>query len=189
MIFLTFFGEVKTEPSHKPGAFMTIPLIILAGLSLLGGFIELPENFGNFHIFSNLINQVLPITILKNESVSELIFQALSAIISLTGIYLAYLFFFKKNAIGSLINHSRLSNFFYKGWGFDRIYDVVFVQPIIWLADIDKADFIDFFSKGIAAAASYSNKLLSNTQNGKVRWYAMSLAIGIVLIIIIMLNL
>jgi NADH-quinone oxidoreductase subunit L len=189
MIFLTFFGEVKTHPTHKPGPLMTIPIVILAVLSLIGGFIELPENFGKFHVFSNLLNQVLPVTILKNESASELLFQVFSAIISITGVYVAYRLFFKKNALGSLINHSRISDFFYRGWGFDRFYDVVFVQPVIWLANIDKSDFIDLFSKGIASSASYFNKLLSYTQNGKVRWYAMTFAIGIVLIIIIMLNL
>ena len=57
MIFITFFGEVKTEPVHKPGLLMTIPLIILAVLSLVGGFIEMPENMGPVHLFSKLFDR------------------------------------------------------------------------------------------------------------------------------------
>jgi NADH-quinone oxidoreductase subunit L len=62
-------------------------------------------------------------------------------------------------------------------------------MPVVWLSEIDKNDFIDLWSKGVAAFASYINSLLSFTQNGKLRWYAMALAIGIVLIITIMLKL
>jgi NADH-quinone oxidoreductase subunit L len=189
MIFITFFGEVKTEPSHKPGNFMIIPMIVLAILSLVGGFVELPENFGAVHLFSKFVNIVLPVTVLKHGSSFELQFQFLSAIVSLTGIFIAYLLFFRRNKLAESFSHSRLSNFFYKGWAFDWIYDRLFVMPVVWLSEIDKNDFIDLWSKGVAAFASYINSLLSFTQNGKLRWYAMALAIGIVLIITIMLKL
>ncbi|MDX5423024.1 MAG: NADH-quinone oxidoreductase subunit L, partial [Hymenobacteraceae bacterium] len=46
MVFMTFFGESKTHVAHPPGKIITVPLIILAILSLFGGFIELPHNFG-----------------------------------------------------------------------------------------------------------------------------------------------
>jgi NADH-quinone oxidoreductase subunit L len=111
MIFITFFGEVKTEPSHKPGNFMIIPMIVLAILSLVGGFVELPENFGAVHLFSKFVNIVLPVTVLKHGSSFELQFQFLSAIVSLTGIFIAYLLFFRRNKLAESFSHSRLSNF------------------------------------------------------------------------------
>ena len=42
MIFITFYGETKTQPSFLPGKIMTVPLIILGVLSVVGGFVELP---------------------------------------------------------------------------------------------------------------------------------------------------
>jgi NADH-quinone oxidoreductase subunit L len=189
MIFVTFFGEAKTEPTHKPGLMMTVPLIVLATLSLAGGFIELPENLGPVHLFSNLMKSILPGTNLISTNIPEYLFQVLSAGISIGGIYLAYLIFFKKSLFQNSFKDTRLSNFFYTGWGFDRLYNIIIVRPIVWLSEIDKKDFIDRFYSMIAAGTVYFNLLLSKTQNGNLRWYLMVLTVGIVLMLIIMLSL
>jgi NADH-quinone oxidoreductase subunit L len=187
MIFITFYGEAKTEPVFKPGKLMTVPLIILAVLSLVGGFVELPGSIGNIHLFSNLVDNTLPVVIAKSSDNQELLFQALSAIIALTGIYLAYLFYFKKPAMAQSFGHSKLNKFFEKGWGFDKLYDTLFVKPIVWLSVIDKDDFFDWWNIGISRLALLLNRLLGITQNGKLRWYLMSFAIGIALILTYML--
>jgi NADH-quinone oxidoreductase subunit L len=188
MIFITFFGEAKLEPSRKPGLLMVIPLVILAALSIIGGFIELPENMGNFQPFSKFLAGVLPAVTVVHQANSELLFQVLSAIISLTGIYLAYLFYLRKSSLGESLSNSRINGFFYKGWGFDWLYDRLFVRPVVWLSEIDKNDFIDLFYTGIARTTGFFNILLSRTQSGKLRWYVMALSIGIVLILTIMLS-
>jgi NADH-quinone oxidoreductase subunit L len=183
MIFITFFGEAKTQPAFLPGKLMTVPLIILAVLSLVGGFVELPGSIGNIHLFSNLVDNTLPVVVVKNNENQEFLFQSLSAIIALTGIYLAYLVYFKKPALAESFNHSRLNKFFEKGWGFDRLYDTLFVKPVVWLSVIDKDDFFDWLNIGISRLALLMNRELSITQNGKLRWYLMSFAIGIALIL------
>lgn len=183
MIFITFFGEAKTQPGFKPGKLMTVPLIVLAVLSLVGGFVELPASIGNIHLFSNLVDNTLPVTVVKSNEFLELIFQSLSAIIALTGIYLAYLIYFKKPSLAKSFDHSRLNKFFEKGWGFDKLYDTLFVKPIVWLSVIDKDDFFDWLNIGISRLVLLINRLLSITQNGKLRWYLMSFAIGIALIL------
>jgi NADH-quinone oxidoreductase subunit L len=189
MVFITFFGDAKTEPSHQAGKLITVPLIILAVFSLLAGFIELPGSMGSFHPFSNLVDTLLPGVILTHENVPEIVFQLLATVISLSGIYLAYLFYLKKPALTTSFDHSRLSHFFYKGWGFDRVYDILFVKPVVWLSDIDKNDFIDLFSKSLAMVTVSFNQMLSLLQNGKVRWAIMAFAIGIAFILTIMMNL
>jgi len=187
MIFITFFGEAKTEPGFNPGKLMTIPLLILAVFSIIGGFVELPASLGNIHLFSNLVDNTLPVVVVKNNENQEFLFQSLSAIIALTGIYLAYLVYFKKPALAESFNHSRLNKFFEKGWGFDRLYDTLFVKPVVWLSVIDKDDFFDWLNIGISRLALLMNRELSITQNGKLRWYLMSFAIGIALILTYML--
>jgi NADH-quinone oxidoreductase subunit L len=186
MIFITFFGEMKIQPSRKPGLLMVIPLVVLAFLSLVGGFIELPENMGHLNIFSKLINSVLPPVELNQKVNSELLFQALAAIVSLTGIYLAFRLYLKKTSLSHSFDHSRTGDFFYKGWGFDWIYERLFVRPVVWLSEIDKNDFIDAFYTWIAQATGYLHHLFSRTQSGKIRWYVMALAIGIALILTFM---
>jgi NADH-quinone oxidoreductase subunit L len=183
MIFITFFGEAKTQPAFIPGKIMTIPLIIFAILSVMGGFVELPESIGNIHLFSNLIDNTLPPVVIKETRHSEILFQSLSAIIVLIGIYLAYLVYFKKPSLSESFNHSRLNEFFEAGWGFDKIYDMLFVRPVVWLSVIDKDDIIDWLNIGISRLALLTNRMLGITQNGKLRWYLMSLTIGIALIL------
>jgi len=189
LIFLTFFGEVKTEPSRYLGKMIGVPLIVLAVLSLVVGFIELPEIMGNVHLFSDLLEPILPQTLALHEHGTELLFQLLASIISLSGIYIAYLLYLKKPAMANSFNKSRLNDFFYRGWKFDRLYDILFVKPIVWLSEIDKNDFVDYISRGIGWTTLSLNNVLSLTQNGKLRWYVMGLAFGIVFIFTIMIYL
>src|SRR5664280_1450672 len=101
MIFITFYGEAKTQPSFLPGKLMTIPLVILAILSLFGGFIELPASIGNIHLFSNLVDNTLPAVVTKAGEHNEFLFQSLSAIVALSGIYIAYIIYFKKPSLSA----------------------------------------------------------------------------------------
>lgn len=188
MIFIAFFGEARTEPSFVPGKLMTIPLIILAVLSLIGGFVELPASIGNIHLFSNLVDNTLPVVVTKGEDYSELLFQVLSAIVALSGIYIAYLVYYKKPSLSEPFSHSRLNRFFEKGWGFDKLYDTLIVRPIVWLSVVDKNDFFDLWNKGLSDLALLFNRLLSVTQNGKLRWYLLSFVIGIAIILTYMLS-
>jgi len=188
LVFLVFFGEIKTQPTHQLGKLMKLPLIVLAAFSLVAGFIEVPNSIGSIHLFSGLINTVLPPVILAHENIPEIVLQVLASVISLIGIYLAYLFYLKKPALGASFSKSRISEFFYSGWGFDRIYDVLFVKPIVWLAEINKNDFIDRIISAIASTTIFFNRMLVITQNGKLRWYIMGFAIGIVFILSILMK-
>ena len=188
MIFITFYGEAKTQPVFSPGKLMTVPLIILAVLSLVGGFVEMPSSIGNIHLFSNIVGNTLPAVVTKTDEGQEIVFQVLSAIIALSGIYIAYLIYLKKPALSEPFGHSRINKFFEKGWGFDKLYDTLFVRPVLWLSVIDKNDFFDQWNIGLSRLALFLNKLLSYTQNGKVRWYLLSFAIGIVIILTYMLS-
>ncbi len=189
MVFITFFGEMKTEPHKKAGSLMTVPLVVLAVLSLIGGFIELPENLGPVHLFSRLFDHVLPAISLAGEGGTEGIFQLLSAVISIGGIYSAYLLFCKPSVFGLRFNKSRTASFFHSGFGFDRIYDFLFVRPVVWLSEIDKNDFIDVIYSFIARSNSWLNVILSKMQNGRLRWYVLSITVGVVIILTIMISL
>ena len=188
MIFITFYGEAKTQPVFSPGKLMTVPLIVLAVLSLVGGFVEMPSSIGNIHLFSNIVGNTLPAVVIKTGEGQEIVFQVLSAIIALSGIYIAYIIYLKNPALSEPFDHSRINKFFEKGWGFDKLYDTLFVKPVLWLSVIDKNDFFDLWNIGLSRLALFFNRLLSYTQNGKVRWYLLSFVIGIVIILTYMLS-
>ncbi|PSR52585.1 NADH-quinone oxidoreductase subunit L [Adhaeribacter arboris] len=188
MVFITFYGEPKTQLSHPPGKVITIPLVILAVLSLVGGFIELPHNFGHVTIFSDFLTSTLPaITINENLGNLEWLFQVLAVMVSSSGVYLAYLFFLKRPALQNILDQSGLVRsilqFWYSGWGFDKLYDLVLVRPFVYLATINKNDVIDKIYTAIAALARTFNRGLTQTQSGILRWYMMGIVVGALLII------
>ena len=62
MVFLTFFGEVRTPFHLKPGPRLMAPLVILAFLSIVGGFLDLPRTLGDQPWFSDFMHTSLPET-------------------------------------------------------------------------------------------------------------------------------
>jgi NADH-quinone oxidoreductase subunit L len=72
-------------------------------------------------------------------------------------------------------------------WGFDWIYERAFVRPFIWVANINKSDFIDAFYTGVARLTELFYRWFSSTETGRVRWYTAGMAAGSVLFIALVL--
>ncbi len=188
MVFLTFFGEQKTKVSHQPGMAIKIPLVILGILSLVAGFIELPHNFGDFAIFGHYMENVVPhVNLQDSPMLSEGLLQALAGLLALGGAFLAW----KKYGQGapqseaSNVEMQGISGFFARGWDFDKLYNTLFVNPMVWLAKIDENDFVDSIYKGIGKLNLAFNSALSTTQNGKLRYYLLGLGLGAFIILTI----
>jgi NADH-quinone oxidoreductase subunit L len=100
---------------------------------------------------------------------------------------LAYLFYLKRPVLQNVLEHSGLAmalhRFWLSGWGFDKLYDVVLVRPFVYLATINKNDFIDKIYTAIAALARGFNYGLAQTQSGILRWYMIGVVAGALLII------
>jgi len=185
MVFITFYGDAKTAVHHSPGKRMEIPLIILAVLSLIGGFLDLPHNLGHITVFSDFIQQVLPaVRIHEVESSVETFFQVISSLVAIGGIFIAYLLYLKNPGYIQKLSQvpiiALLKKYWFSGWGFDWLYNHLFVFPFLWLARINKRDFIDSGYTGIAWINRKANEWLVQTQTGNVRWYAMGIAFGAV---------
>ncbi|MGC4021237.1 MAG: NADH-quinone oxidoreductase subunit L [Cyclobacteriaceae bacterium] len=188
MLFLTFYGNEKTHVHHVPGKGMTIPLVILAGLSTLGGFIELPHSFGHFTAFSNFLSPVLPSVSVQEDFESiEWIVQLTAAGVAISGVYVAYFFFIVKPELADELKSAAadLHSFWFNGWGFDKLYDKLFVRPFVFLSNINKKDIIDKIYDGLVAVAELFNRLLSFTQSGILRWYIMGIVVGGILLLTI----
>lgn len=191
MIFLTFYGQEKTHVHAQPGALISIPLVILAFLSIFGGFIDLPHNIAHFNLFSGFLNQTLPAPEAEGGAAMETLLQVISGIAAFSGLFVAYLFYIKNTALAENAdrNWSGLKRFFLYGWGFDWLYDKVFIQPAVYLSKINKNDFIDRVYTGIANLNIRLNKSFALTQSGNVRKYVMGFALGTVLILLILIAL
>ncbi len=188
MLFITFYGTEKTHVGHAPGKLISIPLIVLAVLSLVGGFIELPPTLGHFTLLSDLLSPVLPsISLKENVESMEWLMQAIAAVVALSGVYVAYLFYVKKPEWSDKIKASgkTLHQFWFSGWGFDALYNFLFVRPFVFLSNVNKNDVVDKIYEGLVSVANGFNRLFVFTQNGILRWYLMGIVIGGIMIVTI----
>jgi len=195
MVFITFCGEpqplvTQSSPLPRTGTSLAGPLVILAAASVVGGFVELPATLGHRPLFSDFLGSVLPsVRAARGSAATELVLQVVSAAVCLAGIGLAYAMFLRQRAYAESLARSAwarpLHRFLFGGWGFDWLYDRLFVRPIVWFARIDKNDFIDSLYQGVAWLSERCHRLLSRTQNGRLRWYAMGISAGAVIVIAI----
>jgi NADH-quinone oxidoreductase subunit L len=188
MVFITFFGDSKTEISHRPGMLLQLPLLVLAVLSIIGGFVDLPETFGNFRPLGNFLDHVLPASAMRPGAAGqEWPVEIISIVASLAGIYLAYILFLRHRESTARLTGTKpatiANRFFQSGWGFDWLYDRLFVRPYIWVSRINAGDFFDSIFTGIAWVAKACNVGLSWTESGQLRLYAAVIAIGAVIAI------
>ena len=182
LLFFVFFGEVKTEPHGKPGPMMTVPLILLAGLSLTAGFLELPRTLGNWPLFSGFLATATPLPHAGATAslTAEALHQSLLGLLSLAGIGIAYWLYRaapERLAIFAAAGPvASLRRFWFEGWEFDRVYDRFIVRPFIEMARTNRTDAVDAVYTLLERVVSRAHAALSDTQTGSVRWYATVLA-------------
>ena len=177
MVFLTFYGEQKQEVHGQPGLSIKIPLGVLAVLSIIGGIANLPENFGNMQWLSHFLHHNLPETHYSHTT-SETLMQAISGIIVLLGILTAYQLYLKPSSFAERFRQTSIYQYWFSGWGFDYLYRALFVNPAVWIARINKSDILDYINIGIARFHTRWHGIFIKTQTGKLRWYAMGIAMG-----------
>ena len=78
-----------------------------------------------------------------------------------------------------------LHRFWYSGWGFDALYDNLFVRPYVFLANLNKRDIIDSFYTGLARTAEGFHVMFSQTQSGVLRNYVAGIVFGAIMILTI----
>ena len=183
MVFLTFFGEVRTPFHLKIGPRFWIPLVVLAFLSIVAGFLDLPPTMGDRPWFSEFMHSSLPSA--EEPSTSAVLYLQLAAsVASIAGIALAYYLFIRQpelvrrmvlNPIGAALHR-----FWFMGWGFDWLYDNLIVNTYARVARANRDDVFDLPVRAIAVMTQTGNVVLSGTQTGRLRWYATSVAFGAV---------
>lgn len=172
LVFLVFFGELKTEPTHQPGWRMAIPLMVLCVLSIVGGYIALP------------LANVLPLP--TDEPVHGTI-ALVSAAIPIVGVCAAYLLFLGRQVSFEGISQSPagqwIAGFWYAGWGMDSLYRKLIVAPYTALAQWWRNEPIDHLVALIAGTAVFFNGLFATAQNGRLGRYITVMVLGLLLML------
>ena len=177
LFFIVFFGESRGHgPEQEYGGWnMNGPLYLLMAGALFAGFLHLPLdnvfNSGNAH---------------EEYHASTLVHGFMIAV-PLLGIVVSYLFYMSKTfSVEKLMAGAvarNLHRFWFSGWGMDWLYERLLVMPFLWLARVNSKDLVDRFYGLLVELSRAANHLIVRTQTGYLRWYALSVAGGLVVIV------
>ncbi|HET8729561.1 MAG TPA: NADH-quinone oxidoreductase subunit L [Moraxellaceae bacterium] len=177
LIVIAFHGEAKSDAHAPHGISHHLPLAVLLVLSTgIGALIHPP------------VAGVLPetVAVVKGEAAQHSI-ELLSGTVALAGIAIAiFLFAGQRRLIGAVAQSvpGRLVGGLWKNaWGFDWLYDLVFVKPFMLLVRVNARDGADVAIGVLPWLTRKGHRVLSRMQSGKLRWYAATMAIGLVLVV------
>ena len=181
LVFVVFFGESRGhhDEGEVTGLAMALPLFVLMVLALLGGFIHIPVD--------NVFSHGAALVATHEEHSVSTFMHAVMIVVPLLGIGVSYLFYcagvFSVSSLMKLPLAKTLHSFWYSGWGFDYLYKLLFISPFLWLSKVNRRDVVDTFYAGIVVLSVFGNAVSVRSQSGLLRWYILSIVIGIVLLV------
>jgi NADH-quinone oxidoreductase subunit L len=183
-VFAVFLGAEQGGPIAKPPQAVVLPLMVLACLAVVGGYLELPPQLGGFSLLRVQLAGALPAPV---EHVAPAWLLPVAAAVPLLGVLAAWLLYVRhRQAIEAVAQSSTwvaVRNFALEGFGFDRLYDMMLAQPFVYLARSNARDVVDWFFGGFAELVRLLHVAVSAAQTGRVGWYAAGLAVAALLLL------
>lgn len=192
LFYLTFHGKFRGTHEqehhlHESPSAMTIPLIILAILSVIGGFIGIPEIF--MHGGDKLGAFLAPVVSnIPHEEVSHSTEYGLmggATAIAIAGILIAiamYRNYQRKE-------HTGFAKVLENKWYVDELYDKVIVTPLHKIGGFFKSvvenHVVDGLVNGVGRLVNYSSRQLRLLQTGQVGSYVLLMVLSMLIIFVI----
>ena len=190
LVFVTFWGPSHVDPHHadpihEPSHTMTMPLIVLAILSIATGYLGIPEFLGP--MFETGAGTA------AHGGAAAIVIMVLATSMGLIGIAGAYYVYVLNPTLSD--QFARKWQSLYQGslnkWYVDEAYDRTIVRPTFSAASelwkrVDVA-VIDGAVNGVARAIAWGGWVLRLTQSGQVQHYALGMALGVVVILAVFL--
>lgn len=196
---LTFLGKFRGTHEqehhvHESPAAMTIPLIVLAVLSVIGGFFGLPEilndKIGTHHYLEHFLSPVIAHDDKTTHAVphsTEYMLLAVSVVlIGIVCIIAANRY--RKDAV-SEAEPTGIAKAMQNKWYVDEIYNAIIVRPLNWLGrffnNVVERSGIDGLVNGVGRAVQYGGRQLRLLQSGQVGTYVLLMVVSLVVLFLI----
>ena len=202
LIFVTFHGEFRGTHDqehhlHESPSSMTIPLILLCVGAVAAGWVGIPSILGGHDGFAEYMSPVIAHIEGHGGEEShgtELAVMALSIIIGLAGIFVAYIMYVKKKELPDKLAgmFPKVYRILFNKYYVDEFYDAVIVRPVKafsrgFINEFTDRGVIEGIVNGIPALVNDFAGRLSKFQSGILSHYSMIMAAGFVVIAVIVL--
>lgn len=201
LLFLTFHGEFRGTAEqkshlHESPALMTVPLAVLAVLSVIGGWIGIPEVLHGNNFVVSFLAPVITAPSVPHEIAhsTEYILMAASTLAVIVMIVIAFVLFVKNNQVPSSDEkgYTPAHKLLYQKYYIDELYNALFVKPLVWLSgvvyklfEIRILDaFVNSWGKGVKQGSSGLRLL----QNGSISYYIFAMVLGIIVLLFLSRN-
>jgi NADH-quinone oxidoreductase subunit L len=189
LFFLTFYGRSRISAErlprlHESPAIMTLPLIILALLSLGGGWIGLPAGF----LWGDQIGELLRPVLgqIKGAAASEtLVLSTIATAAALLGLVLAFVFYVAAPSLPARVAawSGAIYRMLREKYYVDELYDLVITRPLFFLSTVAFGRVVDSYAidglvNGAGAAARDSGDVIRRVETGNVQHYALTYLCG-----------
>lgn len=199
LYYLTFEGKARfghEKHPHESPNIMVIPLMILAGLSIIGGFVGIPEVFSGEHgnAFHNWLSPIFKsaerkLAIYGSHSHFEEILLMLISVAGAAGsIFFARYVYTQKPSIAASVSRrfSKGYNLLWNKYFVDEVYDKAVVNPILKGSDsilwkIADNKIIDGLVNSTASVIDFISQRIRKIQTGVAQFYAVVMMVGIVI--------
>jgi NADH-quinone oxidoreductase subunit L len=177
---------------HESPSAMTIPLIVLAVLAVVGGWIGIPEVFAsNAHWLEHFLSPIFTASYQHRDlhpvnHSTELMLMGISVALAAIAILVAVNKYSKRPELEDADGFGKvLSN----KWYVDELYDKVIVQPIKsfggFLDRVVEKSGIDWLVNGVGKGVQYGSRQLRLLQSGQVGSYVLLMIVGIIVLFVL----
>ena len=203
LVFLTFFGQPRYDEHkvhvHESPKNMTIPLMILAFLSIFGGWFAAPRLVGRMDYFEKFLapvfasspgGDVAPAAAEAGATPAMDLVHALTGwpvIVGILGLLVAWWFYIKNPEVPKRLakNIHALYLLLLNKYYVDEIYAALIVRPLLWIStnvlwQVVDEGLIDGTVNGTATVARESGSQARKLQSGNTRSYAAWVIVGAV---------
>ncbi len=188
LYFLTFTGTFRgTEDQknhlHESPAAITIPLVILAILAVVGGYVGLPAVISEHHILNEYLSPVVKnLNVHHLEHSTEWMLMGLSTVLVVVMIFIARMVTKKAD----FAPNTGIAKVLENKWYIDELYDAIIVRPIAALSGflnnvVEKLG-IDGLVNGVGKSIHWGSNRIRLVQSGQVGFYIFIMVIGITLL-------
>lgn len=200
LFFLTFSGPSRASEKvishiHESPGSMTVPLMVLAALSIAGGFVGIPSALGGAHALNHFLSPVFADAAPLAEGhhlthETEYMLMTVVIVLTIVMISVAYVLYVRNKKVPAEDESSLspVARLVYNKYYVDELYNAVITKPLNYMSKVTDAVIerlvIDGIVNGTGRIVTWGSKTIRLVQTGNTAFYIFTMVISVIIILV-----